>query len=127
MSLLRHHTVLLEQSTPSTAPLLGAAYRIRPNDGDLLQDHRQRWWLHVDVARDGDGAVDVVASTSFDGALWYPIATISTKRSATVVEFVELESFAPLLRVQTLGGDVLPPHRLIARLASNGPFIATPG
>ena len=127
MSLLRHHAVLLEQITPSTAPLLGAVYRIRPNDGDLLQDHRQRWWLHVDVAREGDGSVDVVASTSFDGTLWYPIATVSTKRSASVVEFVELEAFAPLLRVQTIGGDVLPPHRLVARLASNGPFAAALG
>lgn len=127
MSLLRHHFPMLIRSEMLETPALGAVYRIRPHDGDSLSDNQQRWWMLVDLAREGDFTVAAVVSTSFDGVVWYPVATVSPKRTESVVEFTPLEAFAPLLRVETKGGDVLPKHRITARLASDGPFTVVSG
>lgn len=126
MSLLRHHAVLLAQSELVDTLLVGRAFRVRPNDGDPLPDGQQRWWVVVDLAREGQGVVAAVLSTSFDGVAWYPVATVTTKRQAAVVDVVELDAFAPLVRVEMVGGPILPPYRVTARLASDGPFAVVP-
>ena len=126
MSLLRHNVVLLDQNEFVDQPVVGKTLRVRPSDGDLLQDGRQHWWVLVDLAREGDGAVSAIVSTSFDGVLWYPVLTLSPRRCPSLVELVDLPAFAPLIRAETIGGAVLPKHRAVLRLASDGPFVAGP-
>jgi hypothetical protein len=126
MPLLRHNIVLLDQPELVEAPLVGRTLRIKPSDGDAVPDHKQRWWLVVELVREGDAMVSAVVLTSFDGAAWYPIATVPTRRNPAVVDLIELPALGPLLRVETRGQDVLPPHRLTVRLASDGPFSAVP-
>ena len=126
MSLLRHHVVLLEQNEPTEQPIVGRPLRVRPTDGEGLGQRRQRWWVGVDLSRAGDGSVSAVVSTSFDGVLWYPVLTLTPRRCADLSTLVELPVFAPLLRAETRGGDVLPRHRAVLRLASDGPFAAAP-
>ena len=127
MPLLRHNVVLFDQRELVEKPLVGPVLRIRPSDGDAVPDHRQRWWLLVDLHREGDLLVSAVALTSFDGVAWYPIATVPTRRHPSVVDLIELQVLGPLLRVETRGLDALPPHRATVRLASDGPFAAVPG
>ena len=126
MSLLRHSVSLFERLEAVESPVLGTVYRIRPSDGDGLSDSQQRWWLLVSMTRDGDGVVAATIKTSFDGLVWYTLTSLAPRRSNTLVELVELNAFAPLLRVETQGGDVLPKHALAVRLASDGPFVAAP-
>ena len=127
MSLLRHSVPLFERAEALETPALGPVYRVRPSDGDAQSDSQQRFWLLVEVAREGDGVVSAVITTSFDGLVWYPVATVSPRRTVSLVEFIELGAFAPLLRVETRGGDVLPRHTLRVRLASDGPFAVALG
>ena len=126
MSLLRHNALLLERNELLDEPVVGPILRVRPNDGDLLRDGRQRWWVLVDLSREGETAVRAVVSTSFDGVLWYPVLTLSPRRTASLAAFVELPAFAPLIRAETRGCEVLPKHRAVLRLASDGPFVAAP-
>jgi hypothetical protein len=124
--LLRHNVVLLEQNELVTAPLQGRVYRIRPSDGDTMHDLQQRWWVLVDLAREGDGVVGAIVSSSFDGTTWFPVASLSAKRQAAQVRLLDLAPFGPLLRVETQGEEGVPPHRVVVRLASDGPFVAIP-
>src|SRR6476469_2857927 len=125
--LLRHNVVLLDQHDLVSYPITGPEQRVRPSDGDGVEDGKQRLWVFIELARQGDGLVTAVLSTSFDGQLWHPVLTLATRRSARIVDLLSLTAFAPLLRVETTGGDVLPPHQLSVRLASDGPFTVVPG
>jgi hypothetical protein len=129
MPLFRHHALLLAQPEPTGGPITGPAHRIRPSDGDGLSDKDQHWYVLFDLLREGEGVVTATLSTSFDGLLWHPIASVSTKRGPQVVEFAELEALAPWVRVETTvqGEGVLSNHKLTARLASDGPFTLVPG
>ena len=125
--MLRHNVVLLDQSVPVQAALVGPTFRIRPSDGDTVPDGQQRWWVVLDLTRDSeDGFVTASLSTSFDGLAWFPVSSVSTKRAAHVVDAVELPAFAPLVRIETAVDAVPPSYRLTARLASDGPFTAAP-
>jgi hypothetical protein len=125
--LLRHNVVLLEQNELVSAPLLGTVHRIRPSDGDGVPDGQQRWWVFFDLAREGGGVVVATVSSSFDGTSWVPVAAVSTRRNSSVVELMAVQAFGPLLRAETKGEGVLPPHRIEVRLASDGPFAVVPG
>jgi hypothetical protein len=129
MPLFRHHALLLAQQELVEGPLVGPSFRVRPADGDGLSDRDQHWVAVFDLLREGEGLVTATLSTSFDGQLWHPIASVSTKRGAQVVEFAELEALAPWVRVETAAQveGSLSKHRLVARLASDGPFILVPG
>lgn len=126
MSLLRHHVVLLDQNEPTEQPIVGRPLRVRPSDGDVLGDGRQRWWVGVDLSRAGEGSVSAVVSTSFDGVLWYPVLALTPRRGPDLAALIELPAFAPLIRAETRGGNVIPWHRVVLRLASDGPFVAAP-
>ena len=126
MPLLRHHAVLLAHDELSAAPLVGPAFRIRPSDGDVTSDRDQHWFAQFELHREGDGHVTASVSTSFDGSVWHKVASVSARRSADVVNLVELYSVAPLVRVETSGDEPVPPHRVTVRLASDGPFSVQP-
>ena len=129
MPLFRHHALLLAHDVLTQELLLGPTYRIRPSDGDGLLDRDQHWYALFDLMREGDGLASAYLSTSFDGDAWHPVATVTTKRSAQVVDLVELPVLGPLVRVHSLleSQGELPHHRLVVRLASDGPFTVVPG
>jgi hypothetical protein len=129
MPMFRHHALLLAQEELVEGPITGPAFRVRPSDGDGVSDQDQHWVAVFDLLREGEGLVTATLSTSFDGVLWHPIASVNTKRGAQVIEFAELKAFAPWVRVETavqVEGS-LSKHRLVVRLASDGPFSVVPG
>ena len=127
MPLFRHHALLFAPEELTDAPLTGPVFRIRPSNGDSLLDRDQHWYVLIDLLREGDGLATAALSTSFDGVLWHPAAKISARRSPQVVDLVDLPVLAPFVRVETaLQGEGLK-HRVVARLASDGPFTVQPG
>jgi hypothetical protein len=126
MPLLRHHALLLGHDELSEAPLVGPAFRLRPSDGDGTTDRDQHWYAFFDLHREGDGIVTAVVSSSFDGTTWHKVASVSTRRASDVMELVALDVVAPVVRVETTAPDVVPPHRVTVRLASDAPFSVHP-
>jgi hypothetical protein len=127
MPLLRHHVLLLGHDELSEVPLVGPAFRIRPSDGDATFDRDQHWFAYFDLHREGDGTVTAQVSTSFDGETWHKVASVSTRRASDVVDVVELDSVAPLVRVETSSSDApVPLHSVTVRLASDAPFAVQP-
>jgi hypothetical protein len=126
MPLFRHHALLLAHEDLTSEALVGPVFRIRPSDGDSLPDRDQHWYVLFDLLREGDGVASASLATSFDGQVWHSVARICA-RNPQVVDLVEVPALAPFVRIETaLQGDNLQ-HRVVARLASDGPFTVQPG
>lgn len=129
MPIFRHQALLLEQAALTDLPLVGRSVRVRPHDGDPQGDHDQAWRLFVDAHREGTGLVAVELWTSFDNAGWARVGRLLA-RTVAVAEFLDLPAFGPFLQVRTAlerSKDAPPPqHRVVVRLASDGPFSVVP-
>ena len=132
MGLLRHSAQLLHRTVASSADALSDVVLVRPVEGDVTTDHDQTFGMLIYFDQHGAGSVTAAIYTSFGDGLWVRLKdhTLTTD-GADFLAVGDLEGFAPYLQVRvraTAPGESTPKptFRVIARLASDGPFKATP-
>ena len=132
MGLLRHSALLLHRTVAASDDAASDVVVVRPVDGDSTNDRDQTFGMLIFLDQHGAGTVTAALYTSFGDGLWVRLKdhTLNTDGAHFLI-VGDMEGFAPYVQVRvsaTAPGESTPKptFRVIARLASDGPFKATP-
>ena len=132
MGILRNHYSLILRVEPASEDLDSGPVRLRPADGDGIDDGAQRMFGFGYVEQVGLGSVLFQVMGSFGDGVWAVFAERQiTDDAVHALGLDDIDMVPPFLRARVVaqppdGSQIKPMFRAAFRLASSAPFRAEP-